>query len=85
MADVESDIKQDNSIKNPQCAEQRHVRAAPNVPRLIQCTAISQRQAEKLLVMVNAMETRRNNGVKKSLDRMHQCFTTSFMYVVQEI
>jgi len=39
------------------------VRAAPNVPRMIWPTHKSQREAEKLLVTVNAIETRRNTGV----------------------
>jgi hypothetical protein len=37
-ADIESDLKQDHSIKDPECPEQRYVNAAPNVPKLIQPT-----------------------------------------------
>jgi hypothetical protein len=58
-------MKQDNSIENPEYLEQRDVSAAPNVPRLIQPTQKSNRQAEKVLMTVNAIETRRNKGVKK--------------------
>jgi hypothetical protein len=32
---IESDIEQDNGIKNPECPEQRDVSALPNVPGLI--------------------------------------------------
>jgi len=63
--DVESDIEQDNSIEDPECPEQRDVSAAPNVPGLIRPTQKSKRQAEKVLMTVNAIETRRNKGVKK--------------------
>ena len=31
-ADVESDIEDDNAIKDPDCSDQRDVRAKPNVP-----------------------------------------------------
>ena len=58
--------------------------AAPNVPRLIQPTWKAKRQAEKELMTVNAIQTRRNNGVKKKLDRMHQCFTRFSMYLELE-
>jgi len=64
-ADVESDIEQDNSIEDPVCPEQWDVSAAPNVPGLIRPTQNSKRQAEKVLMTVNAIEMRRNTGVKK--------------------
>jgi len=64
-ADVESDMDQDNSIEDPEYQEQRDVIAAPNVPRLIRPTRKSKRQADKVLVTVNAIETRRNKGVTK--------------------
>jgi len=41
------------------------VSAAPNVPGLIRPTQKSQRQGEKVLMTVNAIETKRNKGVKK--------------------
>jgi len=63
--DDESDIEQNNGIKDPECPEQQDVRAAPNVPGLVRPTRKSKRQAEKLLVTVNAAETRRNKGGKK--------------------
>jgi hypothetical protein len=39
--------------------------AAPNVPVLIGRTRKLKRQAEKVLVTVNTIETKRNKGVKK--------------------
>jgi hypothetical protein len=39
--------------------------AARNVPGLVQPTRKSKRQADKDLVTVNAVETRRNKGGKK--------------------
>jgi hypothetical protein len=41
------------------------VRVTPNVPRLIGPISKSTRQAEKVLVTINDIETRRNKGVKK--------------------
>jgi len=64
-ADVESDIEHDNGIENPEYPERQYVSAAPNVPRLIRPTRKSTRHVEKVMVMVNAMETRRNKGIKK--------------------
>jgi len=62
--DVESDIEQDNSVEDPECPEQQDVSATPNVPGLIRPTRKSKRQAEKVLMTVSAIETRRNKGVK---------------------
>jgi len=59
-ADSKSDIEQDTGIKNPECPEWRDESPPPNVPRLIWLTTTSQRQAEMVLMMVNAIETRRN-------------------------
>jgi len=63
-ADDESDIQQNNGIKDPDCPEQQDVSATPNVSGLVRPTRKSKRQAEKLLVTVNAAETRRNKGGK---------------------
>jgi hypothetical protein len=60
----ESDIEHTNGIENPECQEQQDVCAGPNVPRLVQTIRKSTRQAEKVLVMVNAVQARRNKGVK---------------------
>jgi hypothetical protein len=65
MAEFESNKQQDNSIEDPQCPEQRDVSVAQNVSGLIRPTRKHKRQAEKLLVIVNAMETRRQKGVEK--------------------
>jgi hypothetical protein len=64
-ADVESDIEQGIGIEVPECPEQRDLSAAPNVPGLIRATRKSKRQADRVFVTVNAIETRRNKGVKK--------------------
>jgi len=64
-ADDEFDIEPNTGIENPECPEQQDVSAAPNVPGLVRPTRKSKTQAEKVLVMVNAVETRRNKGGKK--------------------
>jgi len=64
-ADVESDIAQGIGIKDPECPEQRDVNDTPDVPGLIWQTPKSKRQADQVLVTVNATETRRNKGGKK--------------------
>jgi len=64
-ADDESDIGPNNGTEDPECPEQQDVSAAPNVPGLVWPTRNSKRQAEKVLVTVNAVETRRNKGGKK--------------------
>jgi len=58
-ADVESDIEGDNKIKDPECPEQRDVSTARKVPGSIRLTQKSKRQAETVLMIVNAIETRR--------------------------
>jgi len=64
-ADVESDIEQGNGINDPECPEQRDVSTTPNVSALIRPTWKSKRQREKVFVTVDAIEMRRNKGVKK--------------------
>jgi len=78
-ADIESVIEQHNGNVDLENQEQQDVSARPNVPRLLRPIRKSKRQAEKVLVTVNAMETRRNKGINKKCDRMHQCFTSFFM------
>jgi len=63
VAHIESDLDQDNSNKDPDCPVPRDVSAAPNVPRWIQPTGKSSRNAEKVLVTVKGIETRWNKGV----------------------
>ena len=64
-ADDESDIEYNNSIDDSECPEEQDVTATPNVHRLVPPTRKSKRQAEKVLLTVNAVETRRNKGGKK--------------------
>ena len=80
-AGVESDIEQDNTIEDPECPQQRDVSSTPNGPGLFRPTRKSKRQAGKVLMSVNAIEMRRNQGVKKKLDRMRQCFSSFFIYL----
>jgi len=63
VAEVESDIEQGNRIEDPECPEQQDVSTVPTVPGLIRPTQKSKRQAEKVLMMVNAIETRMNMGI----------------------
>jgi hypothetical protein len=74
----ESEIEPNNGINDPECPEQQDVSTAPNVPRLVQPAHKSKRQAEKVFVAVNAVETRRNTAGNYNWDRMRQWFT-SFM------
>ena len=83
-ADIESDIEQDNSIEDPERPQQWDVSAPPYVSRLIRHTRKSKKQTEKVLIEVNAIETRRDMGVKPKQNRMCQCFTSFFMYLNQE-
>jgi hypothetical protein len=64
-ADDDSDIEHNNCIEDPECPEQQDVCAAPNVPGSVRPTQKSKRKAEKVLMTVNAAETRRNKGGKK--------------------
>jgi hypothetical protein len=64
-ADDDSDIEHNNWIEDPECTEQQDVSAMPNVPRLVRPTRKSKRQAEKVLVTVNAVEMWRNTGGKE--------------------
>jgi len=61
----EFNIEQDNIIEDLWCPELWDVSAAPNVSGLIRPTQKLQRQAEQVLMTVNAIETRRNKGAKK--------------------
>ena len=64
--DDKSDIEHNNGIEDPEYPVQQQVSAVLNVPRLVQPTGKSKRQVEKGLVMIKAVETRRNKGVKKN-------------------
>jgi len=75
-ADNESNLGLDNGIEDAEPPEQRNVSAAQNVLRLIQSIGWSKKKAEEALMTVNIIETRRNKGIKKKWDRMHQCIIT---------
>jgi len=77
-ADDESDIDPNNGIKASESPEHWVVSAAPNVPGLIWPTRRSVKDAEKGLMTVRAMETRRNKGNKKKKDRLGQDVFTRF-------
>jgi len=64
-ADDKSAMEHNTGIDDPECPEQQDVSAAPNVPRLVRPTWKSKRQAEEVLVTVNAIATRRTIGVTK--------------------
>jgi len=83
-ADNESYFEHNNGIEDPEYPEQQNVGAMPNVPGLVRPMHKSMRQAPNRLVTVNAIEMRRNIGVKKTLDRMRQWFTSFFMSLDQE-
>jgi len=70
--DAESEIELGNSIKASERPEHRIVRAAGYGPGIIRPTRRSMKQAEKRLVTVGAMETRRNKGNKNRLDKLGQ-------------
>ena len=77
-ADTQSDIELLNGVKDSETTEQWDVSAAPHVPGLIRPPRRSKIQAEQVLMVVNTIETERNNGIKKKLDRMSQCIVTRF-------
>jgi len=61
-ADNESNLGPNNGIEDPECPEQQDVSVAANVPGLDWPTRKLKGQDEKILVTVNAVETRRNKG-----------------------
>jgi hypothetical protein len=73
-ANIDSDTWQHNAIEDPEFPEQPNVSIAPNVPGLIRHSQKSMSHAKKVLVMVNAIETRRNKGLTKSRT---QCISVS--------
>jgi len=75
----ESDIQYNNCIEDPEFQEQQHLSSTPTDPRLVMPTRKSKTQADKVLLTVNTVETRRNNGLNKKLDIIHQWFTSFFM------
>jgi hypothetical protein len=63
-AEVKSEMEQENAIENWECPEMPDLNVMPNVPGLIRPTRKSKRQADMVLVTVNAIQMRRNKGVK---------------------
>jgi len=61
----ESDLEQENVIEDPETPAQREVSATPNVHGLIWPLQRLKKTAEKLIVMVSAMEMTRNKENKK--------------------
>jgi hypothetical protein len=64
-ADDDSDIEHNNCIEDQECPEQQDVSVTPNVPGLVRQTLKFKGQAEMVLQMANAVETRRNKEGKK--------------------
>jgi len=64
LADIQSNVVPENGIEVRESLEKRDVSAALIVPRLIRPTPKSKRQAEMVLLTVNAMETGRNMVIK---------------------
>ena len=64
-ADNESDIELDNGTEESETPALQNVSAAPNVLGLIRPILRSKKMVKKALLMVNIMETRRNEGIKK--------------------
>jgi hypothetical protein len=63
-ADTESDMELDNGSEDAETTEQQNVSAAPKVLGLIQDIPRSKQKAEKVLMTVNVLETRRNMWIK---------------------
>jgi hypothetical protein len=64
-AENESDMELDNGREGSETLELQNVSATPNVPALIWPIQQSTQKVEKSLMMVNIMETRRNNATRK--------------------
>jgi len=64
-ADNKSVIELDNGSEYSETPQQRNVSVALNVPRLIGPIRRSKTKAEKALMTINIIETRRNKGIKK--------------------
>jgi hypothetical protein len=65
VADVGSYTDQHNGIKDLKTPEQQDMFVAPNVLGMIWPTQKPNGVAQKLSVMVNARQIRRNGGIKK--------------------
>jgi hypothetical protein len=78
-ADNESDMELDHGSKDSETSEQQNVRAALNVPRVIQPIRWTKKKVEKALMTVNMMETSTNTEIKKKSHKMRQCIITNFV------
>jgi hypothetical protein len=76
---VESNIEQYNVFNNPECQEQRNVRAKPDVLALIRPRRKLYRQATNVFVKVNAIDTRTITELKKIQNEIHQDFSSFFV------
>jgi len=81
MADVESDIEQENSIEDPRCPEPWDLSAGQPVFGLSRPIRKSNRQAAKVMMTLDAIEARMNTGVTNKENTKHHCFTSFFMYL----
>jgi hypothetical protein len=61
----ESDMELDNGCEVSETLEVRNVSAAPDVPGLFRLIRQSKKSVDNLLLMVNIMETSRNNWIKQ--------------------
>jgi hypothetical protein len=78
-ADNPSEIVPENSVKETETPDQWNVCARPNVPGLFRPTQMLKINIEKVFIMLNPMEMRRNKGNKKMQDRMGQSILTRFI------
>jgi len=70
VADIESETDEWYGIQEPESPEPWDVSAVPHVPRLFQPTWKSERQAKEPLAMGYAIETKKNERVKKKYNRL---------------
>ena len=82
--DDETNVEEDNGIEDRECPKHWDVSATSIVPGLIWPTLRSMKKAEKGLMTVTAMETRRRKGNKKKLDRMGQYVFTRFYMLLDQ-
>ena len=80
----QSVIELHNGIEAAESPDHWDVNAAPNIPRLILPAWRSIKSAEMGLIMVAAMDTRRNMGNNKKLDRVGQYFFNTFNMLLDQ-
>lgn len=85
-ADNESHIDQNNDTEDPESTQEWDVSPAPNVSRMIPLWRRSKTKADMVLMTVNTMEAKKNEGNKKQCNRICQCiFTQVFVLFDQEL